>query len=485
MQRYITPLVDLLGNVYDVNGNQIFVFWETGTPIIPVAESINISWIFNIGKTITANYTYVCEIPEWESIYKRYVNGSEITWQNTKQYIIKKSDLFKKIKFSVKPISEWLDEWIEFFSEEKTVLYSRNNVVVADGKPGMYIAYLKTPQGSDITQIYNLNKFTARLKLNYISEATFELPSTDPALSRANLKEFNQIKITYLLWNLEQTVIEWVIKTIESDLDWSVVTINSFDYLFKRKKTYVQLDLNWNLTTFLQSVLDTINARYNTGLVLDCNISDTVTLGTSISAWTSFYDILKKIPNIEWSFTTIDNITTLLVRRIIWEDRTTGDNFVEYIRDINNPRNRSIKTAKHVLNADNLSNAVNDSYNRVVTDTDSITDIWRIEESVSVSWTNTIEAYLTDHKTSVAELEITPKSLDFFQVNMWDLVKVYIYVGNDILYYNWSLKVVSKTVSWNNLKKITIWLSKWNVTTLWIIETIKDLKDRLKLVELK
>jgi hypothetical protein len=323
------------------------------------------------------------------------------------------------------------------------------------------------------------------LKTKDISDASFEMPNSDPKLNRTNFKEFNQIKINRLTKDSEKTVLEWVVKNIESDLDWSKITINSFDYLFKRKKTYTALTLDGNLTTFLTSLLSQINARYATDWVLDCNISDTVTLGQAISAGTSFLDILKKIPDIEWKFSTINWVKTITVRRSIGIDRTTGPNFIEFLWDIANPRKRTIKTARHTLNADNLSNAVNDSYNRVVTDATSISEFWRIEESVTTSGTDTIDWYLDQHKVSVAELEVTPTSLDFFMVDIGDTVKVYIYVWNDLMYYNWSLKVVSKTVSGENLKEIRIWLSKTNVTTLWVLETIKDLKDRLKLQELR
>jgi len=105
---------------------------------------------------------------------------------------------------------------------------------------------------------------------------------------------------------------------------------------------------------------------------VDCDITDTVTLTSTISIGTSILDILKLIPNIEWKFD--GDTKTLIVRRTIGIDRTTGTNFLEYRRDIVNPRNKNIIKATHALNADNISNAVNDNATSVETDTDSITE---------------------------------------------------------------------------------------------------------------
>ena len=89
-----------------------------------------------------------------------------------------------------------------------------------------------------------------------------------------------------------------------------------------------------------------------------------------------------------------------------------------------------------------------------------------------------------DRKESIRELEITPISYDFFVANLWDTVKVFIDAWNDIMYFNSNLKIVEKEFRSWELNKVKIKLSKWNVRTLNLIETIADLKNRTKTLEI-
>lgn len=56
----------------------------------------------------------------------------------------------------------------------------------------------------------------------------------------------------------------------------------------------------------------------------------------------------------------------------------------------------------------------------------------------------TTQSLLDDHKVSVSEFDVDAISQDFFEANLGDLVKVFVYVGNDIMYFDGAMKVVQK-----------------------------------------
>lgn len=56
----------------------------------------------------------------------------------------------------------------------------------------------------------------------------------------------------------------------------------------------------------------------------------------------------------------------------------------------------------------------------------------------------TAQSTLNDHKQSMSEFDVDAVSQDFFEANLGDIVKVFVYVGNDIMFFDGSMKVVQK-----------------------------------------
>lgn len=66
----------------------------------------------------------------------------------------------------------------------------------------------------------------------------------------------------------------------------------------------------------------------------------------------------------------------------------------------------------------------------------------------------TAQTFLNDHKDTLAEFEVDTSNKDFFEAGLGDIVSVYIYVGNDILFFDGSLKVIEKKYTAGQMPKI-------------------------------
>jgi len=345
----------------------------------------------------------------------------------------------------------------------------------------MFIAYIYDPFWNPITQLIGINKFGATIKLNWISEASFEIASTNPEAKYSVLKWWNRVKVTRLEDSAETDIIEWIFyMTIAQD---SIqVQIKDFNTLFQKKKILVDTTLNWPLNTFLTSMLNTVNTRQDTWFTIDCDVTTTVTLDP-FKKWSSVYDVLQKIAEAGYEYTFADR--KLIVKQTIWSDRTTGPDYYEFTFNIDELWWRNIRNDKQTYNFGNVANVVYDQNWNVLEDAESVIEFWRIEDWVTTSANQTLSTYLVDRKILVKEIEITPIKINFFDVNLGDLVKCYIKKESDLQYFNDSVKITEKRVTWSDLKKTEIKLAKGTVKTLDIFDTIRQLQERQRQLELQ
>ena len=342
----------------------------------------------------------------------------------------------------------------------------------------MFVIYINDHLWNKKTQMFEVNKLEIRQKLNDISSASFEVSNTAKTNSYSNFKEFNEVLIYKMEDNQERLIFDWIIRSVEADLYKTKVILNDKIFLLKNKILYTDKSYtNTQIKSILIDVLDVINSRYDTGITLNSDILDQVT--KTYKKWQTFFDILKDLALNWYEFEVKDNILYFL--NSIWEDKTSWINFVEFSYDIQFPWSRTIDTARLEYDSENISNAVisKDTWNSE--DLPSINDFWRLEKYF-ISWDKDI--LLSDRKDSIRELEITPLSYNFFIANLWDTVKVFIDAWNDIMQFDSNLKIVEKEFRSWELNKVKIKLSKWNVRTLNLIETIADLKNRTKTLEI-
>lgn len=344
----------------------------------------------------------------------------------------------------------------------------------------MYVAYIYDPFWNPITQVFGLNKVNAVLKLNSISEASFEIYPNNLEAKFSTFRMFNKIKLSYINQSKEIKIIEWEISLVTAQ-DTIQIQIKDFNNLFQDKKILVDTVLNWPLNELLESELDKINLRQDTWFVLDCDITDTIELDT-IKKWSSFYDLLQKVAQAWYEYTFEDK--KIVVKNSIGIDRTSWPNYYELSFDETDLKNRTIRNSKQLYNWANLKNVVYDQNWTMVKDDDSIDDWSRREARMTTSVWQTIDTYLQDRKDLVKEIEVTPIRLNFEDVGIWDMIHCYINRKSDIQYFSWDVKVIEKRITWSDLKKTELKVSKWSVKTLDLFETIKDIQDRQRLMEL-
>lgn len=342
----------------------------------------------------------------------------------------------------------------------------------------MFVIYINDYLWNSLSQVFEINNLEVKLKLNDISSASFEVSNLHKENSYVNFKEFNEVNIYKIEENKEKLIFEWVIRSVESDLYKTKIVLNDKLFLLKNKILYTDKNYsNIAINSILQENLNIINSRFNTWIVLETNITSLVS--KNYKAWQTFFDILKDLALNWYEFEVKNN--ALRFYNSIWEDRSYWNKFVEFSYDIKFPWSRTIDTAKIEYDADNIAWALISKDTWEIYDQTSIDTFWRIEKYF-ISWDKNI--LLSERKESVRELEITPISYDFFVVNLWDIIKVFIDAGNDIMFFDTNLKVIEKSYKSWELDKVSIKLSTWSVKTLNLIETITDLKNRTKNLEI-
>lgn len=342
----------------------------------------------------------------------------------------------------------------------------------------MFITYINDPFWNKITQIFNISNLKITQKLNDISSASFELPTSDINSSYNNFKEFNKISIFKLENNEEKLLFSWVVRNVDPTLERVKIELNNDLFLLRKKKLYTDKNyINISIKNILTEILDEINTRKETWITLNCDVDELVS--RTYKDWKKFLDILKDLSNNWYEFDLINNKLTF--KQTIWIDKTSWSEFVEFLFDKDNMDSNTIISAKNWYNADNISNAVSvkdgwDSENILSIDT-----FWRIEEHFT-SWDK--DVILEERKDSIRELEITPSANNFFIANIWDLVKVYINSWSDLLYYDWNLKIIEKEFTSWDLNLVKIKLSTWKIKSLNILEKISEMDSKINNLEL-
>lgn len=350
----------------------------------------------------------------------------------------------------------------------------------------MFIAYIYDLSNTLIAQVDDVLDFETTKKINDVSTASFALFHTNPYCNRQYLKEYRRVKINMLVDNTEKTMFDGVIRGIEANLIKTTLRCESFEHYFDRRLLDQDYVITNTVDYILADILWDINTKYQTNITLDCGVSTTTT--KEYKRGESFLKILQDMAGNGFEFTIIDKV--LKFKTTIGIDRTTGINFVQYRYDINEPDDRSIDNVKMTVDGKNLANGVlgkADTAYTYTNDAPSISEFGLLEASFSTSWDNTATAqsYLDDHKLSLSEFDVDTTTQDFFQADLGDMVSVYIYVGNDVMFFDGSMKVIEKSYTSGDLARINYKLGVSSVRSKDIIEQIVDVQSRLKTLEFR
>ena len=351
----------------------------------------------------------------------------------------------------------------------------------------MFIAYIYDLSNTIIAQVDEVLDFETTKKINDVSTASFALFHTNPYCTRAYLKEYRRIKINMLVGNTEKTMFDGVIRGFEANLVKTTIRCESFEHYFDRRLLSGDYSfVNQSIDYIIQGLLNNLNSAYNSGITLDCGI--TTLTSKEYKRGESFLKVLKDLAENGFEFSIIDKV--LKFKASIGIDRTTGPDFVEYRYDINEPDDRSIDNVKMTSDGKELANGVlGKAWSAYTYDTDapSITEFGLLEASFSTSWDDaaTAQSYLNDHKASLSEFDIEAITQDFFEADLGDMVSVYIYVGNDVMFYDGPMKVIEKWFASGDLARINFKLGVSSVRSKDIIEQIVDVQSRLKTLEFR
>lgn len=343
------------------------------------------------------------------------------------------------------------------------------------------IIYLYDSQWNQLTQIYDANDFECTKKLSAYDTASFVIPATHPDSTSATLQAFNEVKVTEMIDGAEQTYIHWVISWVEADLDRTRVFIRSFEWLFEKKvndedKSYSSQTID----AIVQDLLDDLNTRYDTGITLDCWVTDTVDL--DLSKGVTFSSALQEVVKLWYEYKVIDKV--LCVKEIVWEDKTSGANYIELKWDIDEPNDRNLKWARVLTDWDQIVNAPYEAVSGFTTDATSISTYGRIERTVVADWSASVAKAdaLEKWKDLIKQIEVDPSIDDFFFANIWDLVQVMLDAGNDIMQFDGSAKILQIQIDTRGVVRVTV--SSNSVRTPTLAEVIREHSKRLDKLEL-
>ena len=351
----------------------------------------------------------------------------------------------------------------------------------------MIIGYIYDRQKTLIWQIFNVFAFECTLKLNDISvwELTIRNENMNNILNI--IKENNRIKVVDNSDGQERLMIEGYIRGVEATLKNTVIKIEDYLSFLDDKLLYTAINFNGQVDVLLQTILDQINAREDTGIILECNVTDTIS--KQYAKGDSVLSVLKDLRENNYEF--VIRNWVLIFKTTIWTDRTLiNQDYREFMRDVNSPLDRTIRDAKMVMDIKQMCNCgmwKNGSSYATYEDIGSINEYWRIERCFTNNGniTQATQNYVNERNDSIREFDISPNVADFFYCDLGDIVRVYINSWNDLMFYDGTLKVIEKSYTAWEMGKITFKLSQNKVKAQQLNEKIKELHTRVRSLELK
>lgn len=311
-----------------------------------------------------------------------------------------------------------------------------------------------------LTQIVNPPDLEVTKKLNNFSTASFRLPFSDRNATAQNLKQFNRVDIYEQLDSVEYSIFEGVIRGYEPDLEGVTVNCECFLYLLSRRilfsSDYTASSEAVNVT--LDSIFTTMNGLDDTGLTI--NTTDILT--TSVNKEYSRGDDIAKIIKDLAVYTDAEFIIRerqLEFKSTIGTNRTTAGSveYRDFRFDINNPNENTILDAKAPLDSKDFANAVlgksGASYSGSI-DSSVISEYGRIETTKNFSDSGAgglgsqTSEFLSLHKVPQQFPKITPQTLGLYfkDIEVGDVVPIYINTGSELFTFDGNYKIVGKTL---------------------------------------
>jgi len=342
----------------------------------------------------------------------------------------------------------------------------------------MFFLYIYNKDWTLLWQTEGVNISDITKKINSISEWTFTLKLWNELLAPQFFLKSNIFEIFYMKDGVETSFIKWFVRKKDISQNFAKIKIEDMWYILQRRylredKTYTTSQ-SWQ--TIIEDIFTYINGISNTTLSIDCDITETPTEAVEFKRWTSVYKILQDIAENWYEFKVEWNVVHL--KSSVGIDRTTNDEvFVEYIYDVDEPQWSNLDGVQ-------IEDDANDFANGVIDKTNASQDVWSellFENYINEDVENA--DYIAEAKQYIWDYTLLVKNNDFTQVNVGDLVKVYVYSWNKMLFYDGAMQVVEKGLQVSNLLQVSIKVSKNKIKVKDMFEQFKELQWRVGKLE--
>ncbi len=349
------------------------------------------------------------------------------------------------------------------------------------------IGYVYDRHNNLIWQLFDVVGFQCSWKLNDVSTGELTISNENLLDALLILKENNRIKVMEGQNGTERLLISWYMRGIEATLKNTVIKIEDMISFLDDKVLFNPMNYTWPINTLLQQILIQINLREQTELTCISDVSVSVT--KKYEKWETFANVLKDLRENAYEYVVRD--TVLYFNHTIGIDRSVPSNdYYEFVRDINSPLDRTIRDAKLVMDIKQMCNSCigkdGNAYG-YAEDLASIQEFWRIERSMTNSGNiqQATQNYVKERKDSIKEFDISPNIPDFFACDVGDVVRVYINSGNDLMFYDGTMKVIEKSYTAGEMTKVTFKLWKSKVKTIDLAEKLREINRRVGKLELQ
>lgn len=352
----------------------------------------------------------------------------------------------------------------------------------------MIILYFFDKNRRPLTQIFGVLSCSIREALSDVSTAEIELSTRTPDgapnkdIKEEFFREMNIVEIWKNDWQKEEKMFEGYISSVVAS--WESVKISLRDFLGILEYRILKNSKKFDGTTAEFLLENLWSEMADNPLTLECNAPDLVKKDYEIGR--TILDILKDISTAGYEFRLEWN--TVKFGKDIGADRSDR---VVYRKEWFAPNEWNISEVKSEYHAGNTHNFVltkiASSPPYSVQDDASIAKYGRKEKYISVSGDErtTPAWYLAERKESSREISITPADNNFTHISVGDRIGVFIDSGNDILHFQWSLKISEKNYIHGDLDEVKLVVATSSAKSMSLMEKIKSLDTRVSNVENK
>lgn len=314
-----------------------------------------------------------------------------------------------------------------------------------------------------------------------IQEDLTSLSSWEITIKEIEWIEKNDIIQIIEVWETDNIIFEWYIDDLVVWIEEIQITFKDFKAMFQNKK--VLSDKTFTSQTpkqIIDNLISDYNSRWDTWT---CISSISTTLTKELKIWDNYYDIINEICDflqIQW----IIKWNIIHVEEFVWENRTTWEEFFEFIYnavDIN--ENNIIQIDRKSTPIYNIIVWIDSNGTKIIKeDTTSITENWPIANTINVRvWnlSDITQAFLDFYKTEKVYYELQSELLSQ-ELNIWDKVAVRIEESNEYLNFDWEAFVITKDTDFvNNSKFVKYSISTNNIKIKSFIQRMRQIDTNI------